>query len=720
MFRNSSRFIFVCAWVGIFVSVFPVMQSTLRQSSRSEMSAWIRQVGPAVQTADSFLPNPVPIPEFPGGVDWINTSSRLQLSDLRGKLILLDFWTYCCINCMHLLPVLEQAEKKYDRQLVVVGVHTPKFDAEKDTKNVRDAIMRYEIKHPVLNDSQEILWKKFGVATWPTLILVDPDGRAIWAHAGEISFANLDRVLARAVERYQNRLDSRLVRFDLAIDQQPATQLRFPGKIAIDSINRRIAISDSNHNRIVIADPNGKLLAVVGNGQSGRTDGSYETASFHHPQGLAFSGENLFVADTGNHLLRRINLANQTVATVAGTGQQTRNPWKNLDHSQPLATQNLNRIPLRTDLGSPWDLLVHGNSLYIAMAGPHQIWTMTLDEKSIGVYAGSGREDIIDGLLLPRSQFSARTSTFAQPSGLASDGDRVFVADSEGSSIRSVPFDPAGSVSTVVGTSQLFDRRLFTFGLKDGPFEQALMQHPLGVAYHSGKLYVADTYNNAIRVIDLAKQEVSTLIGDGQPGNTDTPPRLDEPSSVNVLDGMLYIADTNNHSVRVFDLNAKTLRTLAIDGLTPPAETFQPTTPVAPVPKLPTGVATRTAPALELSEQQTELEMEVEFVLPKGWKLNELAPLRYVAAWRSPMESGLLPESVAGKFATVSNKVYTKVSVPSAASLTLEVGLTYYFCRSDGKGLCLADGVAIKVPITRKQISTPSKLQIRQSVRVSK
>ena len=670
------------------------------------------------QATEGFLPNPVPIPEFPKGVDWINTSSRLSLNDLRGKLVLLDFWTYCCINCMHLLPVLEQAEEKYARELVVIGVHTPKFDAEKETKNVRDAILRYDIKHPVLNDSQEILWRQLGVATWPTLVLVDPDGRAIWAHAGEIAFADLDRVLARAQERYsaQGRIDSRRVHFDLAIQNLEETPLRFPGKVAIDGSGGRLAIADSNHHRIVITDVNGRLLSVIGTGVAGRNDGGFAQASFNHPQGVAFHGEQLFVADTENHLIRRIDLATQAVVTVAGTGNQTRNPWQNFDHSQPLSTQDLTRSPLRTDLGSPWDVLVSGNQLYIAMAGPHQIWSMSLDGKTISIYAGSGREDINDGPLLPRSQFSARSSTFAQPSGLSTDGQQLYVADSEGSSIRAVPLDPAGMVSTVVGTAQLFDRRLFTFGMRDGPFEQALMQHPLGVAYQSRKLFVADTYNNAIRVIDLTAGHVQTLVGSDQPASDQV--ILNQPGGLCVHADKLFIADTNNHRVAVFDLKLKALTTLSIPGLTPPQPASKAKDSLNRIPNLPKGANRRVAPELVLGSEQAELTMKVEFSLPKGWKLNPLAPLRFVAIWNSATNANALAESTFGQCDAENSTNAVTLNVPKENQLKLVIGLTYYFCRADGKGLCLADSAVIEIPVRRDKGTKPGTLLLQQAVQV--
>ena len=214
------------------------------------------------------------------------------------------------------------------------------------------------------------------------------------------------------------------------------------------------------------------------------------------------SGDELFVADTENHEIRRVDLAARKVTTVAGTGQQGREP----------ATPGRRADPRRTALSSPWDLFLHGDDLFIAMAGCHQIWKMRLDGSSIGPYAGNGREDIVDGPLLPRQAYQPGFASFAQPSGLAGDGTWLYVADSEGSSIRAVPLDPRAEVRTVVGTSQLPVARLFTFGDVDGPAGKARFQHPLGVAFYEGRIYVADTYNNKIRVVDPSDGTTRTLL----------------------------------------------------------------------------------------------------------------------------------------------------------------------------------------------------------------
>jgi DNA-binding beta-propeller fold protein YncE len=259
---------------------------------------------------------------------------------------------------------------------------------------------------------------------------------------------------------------------------------------------------------------------------------------------MALSGETLYVADTENHLIRKVDLAARRVTTIAGVGRQGRD------------TPPLGRLgkPLKTPLSSPWDLWIHAGNLYIAMAGWHQIWSMRLDESGIGVYAGNGQEDIVDGLIAPRRLSQPGFAAFAQPSGLTSDGRWLYVADCEGSSIRAVPFDAKQQVRTVVGTAHLPSARLFTFGDVDGRGDGVRLQHPLGVSCYEGKLYVADTYNNKIKAIDPATGETRTLVGSAAPGRSDVPPAFNQPAGIAAAGGKLYVADTNNHLIRVIEL----------------------------------------------------------------------------------------------------------------------------------------------------------------------
>ncbi len=514
----------------------------------------------------------ISIPDFPKGMQWLNTSKPLTKEDLKGKFVVLDFWTYCCINCIHILPELKKLEQAYPNELVVIGVHSAKFEAEKKTKNIEEAILRYEIVHPVVNDAEHRVWDMFGVRSWPTVLMIDPEGNAVWGTGGEIEFETVDEILKAGIPYYaqQKTLDRTPMKFDLLADKQDPTPLRFPGKVLADEANKRLFIADSNHNRIVVASLDGKLIDTIGSGAIGHDDGSYSKASFDHLQGMAIVGETLYIADTENHSLRKVDLKKKVVTTIAGTGVQRRGSWPGMEGVE-LASDLPQRFvskPLETAINSPWALWVHKDSLYIAMAGPHQIWSMPLDESEIGPFAGNGREDIVDGPLLPPVPYQEGYSSFAQPSGLASDGKWLFVADSEGSSIRAVPFDSEQQVRTVVGTSELPHGRLFEFGDIDGTKDEVRLQHCLGVAYHDGKIYVADTYNNKVKVVDAKSGDTKTIAGTGEPGLADAPAQFDEPAGIAYAAGTLFVADTNNHLIRTIDLATGSVRRLEIQGLT--------------------------------------------------------------------------------------------------------------------------------------------------------
>jgi len=499
------------------------------------------------------FPDKFPAPEFPAGLEWFNTRGALSLKALRGKVVLLDFWTYCCINCLHLLPELKELEKKYAGKLVVIGVHSGKFDAERDRQNIGEAIRRYKISHPVVNDAQMKIWNLYRVRAWPTVWLIDPEGNAVGYVSGEGTGPILDKAIAALIRYHRARGTLSTEPLDILspVVSFASTPLAFPGKILFDSGGKRLYVADTGHNRIVVADAEGNLIDVIGCGRSGRRDGGFDAASFNQPQGLALAGSKLYVADTGNHLIRAIDFEARVVTTVAGTGEQGR---QRAFHFTPARGTGLN---------SPWALCLVDDRLYIAMAGAHQIWVYDVARDRIGPYAGTGREDIVDGLV--------RRAAFAQPSGLATDGSRLYVADSEGSSIRAVSLGERAQVRTLVGTAHLPSARLFTFGDRDGDGRTARLQHPLGITYGEGKLFVADTYNNKIKLIEVASDQCRTLFGTGKAGLSDNPATFNEPGGLSYGAGKLYIADTNNHAIRVADLKNGSVRTMRIKGLKPPA-----------------------------------------------------------------------------------------------------------------------------------------------------
>ncbi|MGA2797739.1 MAG: thioredoxin-like domain-containing protein [Thermoguttaceae bacterium] len=517
----------------------------------------------AKETPAPFFSKRLAVQPFPISDSWINTARPIKLDQLKGKFVLLDFWTLGCINCMHIIPELKKIEAAWPNNLVVIGVHSAKFQEEKNTKIITQAVLRYGVQHPVINDSDFTVWKSFGIQAWPSLVLIDPDGFAVWGHSGEVTFEQLDTLLKPAVAHYRKLglLDEKPLVFEPESKRAARTPLSFPGKVFADEPGNRLFIADSGHNRIVIARIDGTLLDTIGDGRRGQSDGDYAQARFNSPQGMALHGDMLYVADTENHLIRKIDLSKKQVTTIAGTGHQSRDV-------PPFAES---AKPRKTALNSPWALWIQGNFLFIAMAGSHQIWEMPLDETAIEVYAGNGVEDIVDGPLAPRKPYQTGFASFAQPSGLASDGIWLYVADAEGSSIRAVPFDHNKKVRTVVGTAHLPDARLFTFGDVDGPAYQAKLQHPLGIVYREGKLYIADTYNNKIKVVDPIHGDTQTLAGTGSADYAENPPAFNNPMGLSTAGGKLFVADTNNHAIRVIDLDKDNkVSTLEIPSLKPP------------------------------------------------------------------------------------------------------------------------------------------------------
>jgi thiol-disulfide isomerase/thioredoxin len=492
-------------------------------------------------------------PSLEGGVGWIN-SGPIDLAQLKGKIVLLDFWTYCCINCHHVLPDLARLEAKYGKELVVIGVHSAKFDAEKDTGNIRRKVDEYRIKHPVVNDANMVIWRRFGVNSWPTLVLIDPTGAYLGSVSGENHYDLLDRTIAKVAEEFKGQLNLKPIEFPAEQDPPPKRPLLFPGKVLADGAGKRLFVSDTGHNRIIQTDLEGKAAVVIGSGAEGLVDGGFDKARFNRPQGMCLAGTVLYVADTENHAIRAVDLKARHVSTVSGTGAQSRrNPMERFVGPAR-----------RTALSSPWDLIQIPGShmLYIAMAGTHQIWRLDIKTDRIGVWAGSGYENIEDGTLT--------SAKFAQPSGLATDGQNLFVADSEVSGVRVITGIHTASpeVARIVGEG------LFEFGDHDGVGPQVRLQHCLGLTYAEGKLFIADTYNNKVKVSQPRAREVRTFAGDGKPGDEDNPPRFYQPGGLSAAGTDLYVADSNNHKIRVIDLKTGVVRTLKIEGLSPPhAET---------------------------------------------------------------------------------------------------------------------------------------------------
>jgi thiol-disulfide isomerase/thioredoxin/DNA-binding beta-propeller fold protein YncE len=470
-----------------------------------------------------------------GNLPWFNVKTPLDLPDLKGKLVILDFWTLCCINCIHIIPTLKRIEEKFPESLVVIGVHSPKFPGEKVTDNLKHAIDRYEIVHPIVHDPDFTIWKNYAVRAWPTLIFIDPDGYILGQLPGEPDPELLDATLAKLIEDMNKKgvLQGNAAELLQPPESPGQTTLRFPGKIAFSESDNEFAIADCNHNQIVTADRTGKITRRIGSGAIGHKDGDLDSAEFFRPQGLCYHDGIIWVADTENHLIRKIDLAAGRVESVAGNGRQG-----------PVMTQQESGVKI--GISSPWDVSLQGDLLYFANAGTHQIGVYNTVNGMTELFAGTGQEAITDA---PRL-----LGTFAQTSGLSIGEDKLFLADSETSAIRSIQLYDGGFIETLVGTG------LFDFGDRDGKGKDAILQHPLGVHYADGKVYIADSYNHKIRVLDLETQEVTTVKASVDLVCDDTScTRLWEPAGVLKLENSLYVSDTNNHRILRIDLdNEKT------------------------------------------------------------------------------------------------------------------------------------------------------------------
>ena len=661
----------------------------------NELLAQAADKGKKKTATENPFPDRPAAPSFEGGLGWLNVApgSEINLKDLRGKVVVLDFWTYCCINCMHVLPDLKFLEKKYEKELVVIGVHSAKFANEKDSEAIRRAILRYEIEHPVINDANMTVWRKFGVNSWPTLALIDPEGRYVGQQPGEGNRELFDKLIGMLVDYHSKKgtLDRSPVRFDLESNRLKPGPLKFPGKVLADTKGGRLFISDTNHNRIVVTGLDGTLKEIIGSGAIGRRNGRYADASFDHPQGTVLIGQELYVADTENHMIRVVDLKKKTVRNLAGTGRQARFR----------ATGGGLR---QTPLNSPWALSFVKGTLYIAMAGPHQLWSHKLGSSRIGVFAGSGREDITDGTL--------EQCALAQPSSLATDGRHLFVADSEGSAIRQVDTSPGGSVKTVVGAHDLLrGRALFEFGDIDGVGDKARLQHPLGVAFHNGTLYVADSYNHKIKKIDLKTRKSTTLLGNGKRGDTIDPPRFAEPGGVAIGGNTLYIADTNNHRICTVDLKTGKLQELKVAGLKPPAKPAADNSDFAQAAKT-------TVLGNQTIQAGKSLSIAIPLAIPAGFKLNPRASIIYRALGNKGQDvvagEGLgkrRKAKPAGDSGAIASLALT--GIPGKA--TVEVAVSYQVCRDGKGGLCKLMTARWRIPLTATSDSKTTSVKLPAS-----
>ncbi|HYZ90583.1 MAG TPA: thioredoxin-like domain-containing protein [Myxococcales bacterium] len=458
-------------------------------------------------------------PELAGATAWLNVERPPTLRDLRGQLVILDFWTYCCINCMHVLPVLRDLEERHRNDpLVVIGVHSAKFDAEKDADHILQAMQRYGVSHPVAVDSEMRLWSQYAVRSWPTLVIIRPDGTLAAVAPGEPDPAVLESFVADqlAEARANGTLAAAPVHLDGRARAQEHT-LSFPGKVAVTS-RGRIVVSDSGHHRVLLLGPDGGVQDVIGTGLRGHREGPFAEAALDDPQGVALADDSLYIADARAHAIFRANLRTRTLHRLAGTYELGRAPLSGRGRA------------LETALRSPWDVALRDGELYVALAGSHQIAVIDLREGTIEPVAGNGREALIDG---PGAE-----AALAQPSGLSLQNDVLYVADSESSGVRAIDLRTR-RIYTLAGGPGLFD-----FGDRVGKIETGMLQHPLAVAATASGVVVADTYNDKLKRFSPDGLRLEPFFE----GAADS--KLKQPAGLAVApSGELLVADTNHHRI---------------------------------------------------------------------------------------------------------------------------------------------------------------------------
>ena len=454
-------------------------------------------------------------PDFPAGLDWLNTLQPLTMMQLHSKIVLINFWSMSSRECLTVMPELQKLREKYTSELFVIGIHSPTYENEKDSEAVRNAILRNEITFPVINDSASQLWNAYGMKSRPAFVLINPSGRVIGVHEGTGVFELFDGIIAQAITYFDadSLIGRHKISFIPEVGNKEQSLISYPADIVADTGGTRLFVSDSRNHRILAMTTSGKLEFIIGSGRRGSQDGSFTDAQFDHPQGLAIEGDVLYVADTEGHTIRAVNLKSKAVKTV---------------------------VEESAGLKYPRDMVVLNGKLYITVEGANQIWVVELTSKEVKPFAGSGRSGKTDGTLLE--------AELGRPGGITTDGTKLYFVDSEGGAVRAI--DPiAGLVETIVGTD---------------------LQNPEGITYHNGLLYVADSYNHQIKVIDPTKKTISRFAGNGSKGSVNGAAAIAsffEPAGLAVAGGKLFVADCNNQQVRVVDMATQKVSSLQITHL---------------------------------------------------------------------------------------------------------------------------------------------------------
>ena len=468
-----------------------------------------------------------PAPEFPASLEWLNLTDPLRMAQLRGKVCAIAFVNLGSAWCQQRLADLGHLRARHRERLQVVAVHVPRFDAEREVRRSSKRSHAQQHEFPIAHDGDWTLWQHYGIEAWPTVVLLDGEGNVRERIVGEGGLRELDaRVAALISELTPQLLNPDPVR--LRRSGEPPLPMRFPVGLALSG--NYLYVADSGHHRVLECDTSGRILRQFGSGSPGFIDGPMELAALSRPHGLFVQRDVLYVADTGNHAVRAIELRTGDIATVCGAGR----PGTTVEG--PLAD------PRAVALDQPRDVILAGDKLFIATAGDNRIWRLDLGTSTLKLVAGNGRLSVTDGTMAMAS--------FAEPVSLACVQQSLYVCEAVGSAVRSV-HTRTGQVTTLVGQDP------WQFGRVDGARTDARLQNPQAVALdpEAPVLWIADSGNDTLRRLRLGGGELTTY---------ELPQRLHAPAGLAVSAEAVWIADTDAHAVLRLDPSTGALRHVPI------------------------------------------------------------------------------------------------------------------------------------------------------------
>lgn len=500
----------------------------------------------------------------------VQANTNVQLKDcFHEKIIVLYVWTFSDIHSAHMMQKITGIDKRHSSAgVTTVGVHSPKYEHEKNKTNVRHAIDEQSIQFPVVNDNGLQLWKHIGCQIWPTVLVFGSDFVPLYIFEGENHIQHLELFLQAILNFYKSNVRAITTKtspddFNSNQTTTKSTRFTYPSHVCVTS-NGQICISFAGSNQLILCEVDGKVLEIVGNGHPGLADGDIQQAEFDSPHGLVEFNSCVYVADTNNHAIRVFDPASRRVLTLIGTGRLGNDKIGGLKRSQqPIA--------------SPWDLCItespfdHKTVLLISMAGQHQIWAYAFEEtqwwNDVTLPKNSCLAVIGSGVQENRNSTEPLSACLAAPRGICNgimNGESViFIADSNSSSIRVVTLKDGNTANLIGG--DVDPTNLSAFGDLDGSAHSAKLQHPLGVAFHypTSQLYLTDTFNNKLKRIDMntrvcSSYFVTDIDTKKQRGETNYA-KFNEPHGLAIFDHFIFVADKNNSHLKRIDLNNGTI-----------------------------------------------------------------------------------------------------------------------------------------------------------------